>query len=399
MRAFFRYYFFKVLLALIALQLVVFFWMEHRNHKPDAVNDNNDVYQHKTVALSVLYNDTDKNMDSIFINHVDSPMYGTLQFQEDIIYYKAPAAYVGVDSFRYNISDGEKTSNDAFITLKVMKNEPPRAKPDFITAVPGKNIYIPALGNDYDRENDSIKMFDFTQPAHGKVNWENNLFMYSPSNNSVPADSFYYVISDGNNITEKIPVNITYHSNTNSFKPWAASDIGITGAQGSVGVKSDKWTVLGSGADIWALSDQFYFIYKRISHDFEMIVRVDSVENTNDWAKAGIMARTDLTSGSKNIYQFMSAQNGVGFQVRKVPGEQTKSDNKKSETMPYRWLKLTKDGDVFNAYHSMDGNTWAETSSDTLAMPNNYFLGLAVTSHEEGKLCKAVLSNISFKNK
>ncbi|MEE8452928.1 MAG: hypothetical protein V3R99_13465, partial [Thermoguttaceae bacterium] len=50
-------------------------------------------------------------------------------------------------------------------------------------------------------------------------------------------------------------------------------------------------TVQGGGSDIFGLADHFYYVHQPLIGDGEIITRVNSVENTSGWAKAGVMIR------------------------------------------------------------------------------------------------------------
>ena len=51
--------------------------------------------------------------------------------------------------------------------------------------------------------------------------------------------------------------------------------------------------------DIWDVADQFRFGFKRLTGDGSIVAKVDSIDNTNVWAKAGVMIRESLDAGSQ----------------------------------------------------------------------------------------------------
>ena len=67
---------------------------------------------------------------------------------------------------------------------------------------------------------------------------------------------------------------------------------------GSASATANSFSVTGGGVDIWGSSDQFQFVYQTLVGDGEIVARVDSLQNVNDWAKAGVMIREDLTGGA-----------------------------------------------------------------------------------------------------
>ncbi|MBN1361807.1 MAG: CBM9 family sugar-binding protein, partial [Sedimentisphaerales bacterium] len=50
----------------------------------------------------------------------------------------------------------------------------------------------------------------------------------------------------------------------------------------------------GTGADIVDTTDQFRFAYKQLTGNGSITVRVDRIDNTHEWAKAGVMIRSGL---------------------------------------------------------------------------------------------------------
>ncbi|MGJ8672506.1 DUF1800 family protein [Rubritalea sp.] len=62
---------------------------------------------------------------------------------------------------------------------------------------------------------------------------------------------------------------------------------------------------------------------------------------------------------------------------------------------PY-WLRLQRIGDTFISSDSSDGVTWETISTQVLPMASEAYIGLAVTSHDDGILTTAQFSNISL---
>ena len=81
--------------------------------------------------------------------------------------------------------------------------------------------------------------------------------------------------------------------------------MGAVGGTGTVAYDSgsDNYTMVASGTDIWDTADEFTFVYKTLSGDGTMVARVDSVSNSNVWAKGGVMIRQNIQPGS--VHAFM----------------------------------------------------------------------------------------------
>jgi len=172
-------------------------------------------------------------------------------------------------------------------------------------------------------------------------------------------------------------------------------------AEGPVGT----YTMTGSGTDIWDIGpgagefhDEFHFAYKMLTGPGSIVAKVESVQNTNDWAKAGVMIRETLDSGSKHALAAVTPASGVAFQGRTEPGGASFNTSHGDFTAPY-WVKLVRDvAGNFSAYHSADGSSWEliqEGQATPIPMTSNVYIGLALTSHDTALTCQAVFSNVT----
>jgi len=168
----------------------------------------------------------------------------------------------------------------------------------------------------------------------------------------------------------------------------------------------NRIVVHADGADIFGASDQFQFVYRRVSGDFDVAVRVQSLLNTDASAKAGLMAR--LHSGfdpavipeSRNImieatpgrFIFQYRTNAVGANSVAVASPRPPT------AFPNSWVRLVRAGAVFTAYSSTNHGAWNLMGSYDTWMdaegeyPDEILLGLAVTSSFEQL---AILANLS----
>ena len=114
---------------------------------------------------------------------------------------------------------------------------------------------------------------------------EVNILLTNP--NAADSDSDGYADSQEINIYHTDPNN---SSSNPSVMPsgWIDTDIGFPSVKGSALYFSGTFIVKGSGTDIYGTSDKFNFLYRELSENCEMTVRVVSQQNTNPIAKAGI---------------------------------------------------------------------------------------------------------------
>ena len=206
--------------------------------------------------------------------------------------------------------------------------------------------------------------------------------------------------SDGqaqNHTITTLGTDATYTVNFNKSStppsPWEASDIGHITVPGYTSYDNGVFTVRGSGGDIWATVDEFQFVHQPVGGDSEIIARVTSQSNTNEWAKAGVMMKESTTSGSKYVMIAVTPSHGIRFQYN-FNGESGSAEY----TFPNGWVKLTRTGSTFKGYSSTDGVNWTLVGQVTLNdMPTNMLGGLVVNSHQYDALNTSVFDNVSVK--
>ena len=156
------------------------------------------------------------------------------------------------------------------------------------------------------------------------------------------------------------------------------------------------YTMTATGADIWNQADEFHFAYKMLTGTGTIIAKVESVSNSNAWAKAGVMIRETLEADSKHAMMVVTPGSGVSFQRRPETGGDSLDDTTGNITAPY-WVKLERDiAGNFSAYSSANGSVWQKLGlAEPIQMSANAYIGLAVTSHNPALTCQAVFTNVT----
>jgi beta-lactam-binding protein with PASTA domain/uncharacterized protein YozE (UPF0346 family) len=167
-----------------------------------------------------------------------------------------------------------------------------------------------------------------------------------------------------------------------------------------------SYSMTGSGADIWNDADEFHYAFKMLTGPGVITARVESISDTDPWAKAGVMIRETLEPGSKFAALYITPGNGCRFQARTDTGVNAVSDTpvatdeQKAIGAPC-WVRLERDGEGnFAGYYSRDGVTWQALpwNPQRISMNSNVYIGLALTSHNADATCQARFSNVSIAN-
>jgi hypothetical protein len=164
-----------------------------------------------------------------------------------------------------------------------------------------------------------------------------------------------------------------------------------------------KITLSGGGTDIWNNADQFRFVCKSLAGDGTIVARVESIDNTDPWAKCGVMIRETLDPGSRFAAVYATPGNGVRYQARLQNAGAATSDTSVAtpEQMALQtpvWIKVERKGSNFSCFYSTDGVKWTAMSwnPQTINMTAGaVYIGLAVTSHNANAAATGVVSNVA----
>jgi hypothetical protein len=196
---------------------------------------------------------------------------------------------------------------------------------------------------------------------------------------------------------------------------WIQEDIPVQSSgdrtfrvEGTASFSCGRFTILGAGADIWDPSDAFHFVYKpTLNGSIEITARVVSVQNTDPWAKAGVMIRESLDADSAHAMVIVTPGNGAAFQHRPSKGAP-------SIHMPFTrqveapfWVRVIRAPSgpnfQFDGFVSTDGTKWEQVgSSVTIPFGGNALAGMAVTAHTSTHgnplqdLCVSTIDRVSL---
>jgi hypothetical protein len=210
--------------------------------------------------------------------------------------------------------------------------------------------------------------------------------------------------------TKQKPNSISTKSTPITLTAFKHRDIGNPAISGTVKILADGVDITAGGADIWGTKDEFNFVYMERSGDFDLASRIENLTAANLYTKAGLMAREDMTPGSRHIFFQVFPNNnprnnnngGFEFQYRQVKDSLMKAIYPKSSAgtpefpvvYPDTWIRLQRIGNNFTGFYSTDGKSWKAYTTYTLVLASKIYLGLAVTSHETARPASAEFRNI-----
>ena len=186
-----------------------------------------------------------------------------------------------------------------------------------------------------------------------------------------------------NNVSDAASIpNVIAANSQISFvaQPFAPQTVG-TGS-GEITVVTGGFDVTASGGEIGGTADQFHFAYQRRTNNFDIRVRVARLSIPDAFAQAGLMAREDLSGGSRFAGVFSSsAQLGALFESRATASAASSivaPTGGYPANYPYMWLRLQRSANLFTGFASFDGEIWTQLGSVSISMPSVVYFGMAV---------------------
>ena len=218
------------------------------NSNPIATNDAFTIDEDDDAAeLDILDNDTDADSDRVQVLKVGTdPSHGTASVTNGKLFYQPDADFNGTDSFTYLVKDGNGGRDEATVSITVTAvNDAPTAVNDTATVdADSSATTISVLGNDSDKDGDTITVSTATNPLHGtaSVLADGSGVTYTPEAGYTGSDSFNYKVSDGTT-TSTATVNITVSAGNNI--PTATNDT----LEVTEDSKNNEIDVLGNDTD------------------------------------------------------------------------------------------------------------------------------------------------------
>jgi hypothetical protein len=302
--------------------------------------------------------------DKHTVDNLDRNNYVLFEFSQPVVVSKAYLGYVVADS---DISVWVGNKSDPYNNHLILSDS-----------------LLSSLGARQD--NDTTSSSPRWAAFNGSEIVGNVLVIAASLSDTTPDDRFKI---------EKLDICVDAGASSPCPSPWATKDIGNCIKPGSASHSGGTFTLKGSGDDIWNSSDSFRYVYQQAYGDCTIVARVTGVENTNPWAKAGVMIRETLQGNSEHASLFVTPGNGVAFQYRESTGGSSGNVNTTGITAPH-WVAIIRSGNKFTAYRSPTGanGTWVEVGSKWISMGSSVYIGIAVTSHNESTLSTATFDYV-----
>jgi len=178
------------------------------------------------------------------------------------------------------------------------------------------------------------------------------------------------------------------------------SSVGQTppGVKAAFDAAKGQYTITGGGANVWATTDAFYFVWKQVSGDVTLTADVQWVGTSSaEHRKALLMIRQSLDPGSAYADAVGHGNGLTSLQFRGAANENTYQVVAADEgPRPIR-LRIARKGSRITMYFGKPGSELQMAAPvEFIGMQDPFYVGLGVCSHVATALETAIFSNVKL---
>lgn len=178
---------------------------------------------------------------------------------------------------------------------------------------------------------------------------------------------------------------------------WSFMSIG-SAVGGAVFTEAQDTTIAvsGVGTDIGGTADSQGFVYRKMTGDATLTVRLGAGLET--YYKVGIQMRGTLDAGAQRMGITLGEK---GYRmcrtgIRSTANANTTWINGTNYGKIPIWMRIRREGNKFTTYISHDGKKWHQIGQATLSMAKDYYVGLASCSGSTSTQYQAIFDHVSI---
>ncbi len=329
------------------------------NDDPVAADDDANTPEDTAVAIDVLANDDDVDLDSLTVSIKTPAANGELVVNGNgTITYTPDANYNGPDSFTYTVNDGNGGNDTAVVNITITPvNDNPVAADDDASTDENSAVVIDVLANDSDIDLDTLTVSGFTYNGNATlVNNGDGTFTYTPE--STGLDSFTYTVSDGNGGSDTATVDIIVN----------AIATGPNLSHGEVNSVGSSWQTV-------TLAKSYNSMVVVLTPRYNTgsgpgVVRIDNVTSNSFDVRVDNVGSSPFSGGVHYVAVEEGVYNEPGYKLEAVKYSESQTSRKGSwdiDTVGYQqsYVKPVVVGQVMSANDSDWSVFWASSNSRT----------------------------------
>jgi regulation of enolase protein 1 (concanavalin A-like superfamily) len=156
-----------------------------------------------------------------------------------------------------------------------------------------------------------------------------------------------------------------------------------------------EYTIEGSGKNIWFDSDQFHYLWKKVSGDFILTAKIEFVgKGVEPHRKIGWMVRQSLDTSSAHISTVIHGDGLTSFQYRRAKGNNM--EEIRSDITAPGIVQLERKGNTFIMSVARFGETFTTSEISYISLDDEVYVGLFVCAHNPKVTEKAIFRNVQI---
>ena len=172
------------------------------------------------------------------------------------------------------------------------------------------------------------------------------------------------------------------------------TDVGQVTKRGSVTYDAvrERYTIAGSGANMWFDRDDFHFVWRRIQGNFLLLARAQfDGPGVEPHRKLGWTVRSDFATGSPHVTAAVHGDGLVALQYRRTGGGATEEVR---SPVTGDVIQLERAGDGYTLSVGRFGDSLAPVRVGDLALGDTVYVGLFVCAHNDTVVERATFRDV-----
>lgn len=175
----------------------------------------------------------------------------------------------------------------------------------------------------------------------------------------------------------------------------ASSDVGDVKHTGTAIYDSEgqRYTLEGSGTNIWFGTDEFHYLWKKLKGDFILTAQVEFVgEGVDAHRKIGWMVRESLSGDAPHVSAVVHGDGLTSLQYRAETG--TDMQEQKINSQGPDVVQLTRKGNIYTMSVAHSGDIFTSTQVANCNLSDEVYAGIFICSHNPDVTEKAIFKNV-----
>lgn len=175
---------------------------------------------------------------------------------------------------------------------------------------------------------------------------------------------------------------------------FSSTDLGASLKGGLRNLGDGGFELYGAGEDIWGTRDEGRFLYQEAAGDFDVTVTLESMEDLEQYSKAGLMIRGSLDVDAPAALITLFASGEAQSPARGVKGTAMAAPDTQSPGFPVD-LKLERRGEKVTAFFRKEAQSWVKLAEHPLpGLGAKVLAGAVALSHDPQALIRITYRNL-----